>query len=172
MKENKRLAREVMSGHCQRMLQRALDESLIRRTTDDLSDDILTAMNERVAKQDWGAICSLTWLVQCYPERKFTPLLCELLDKHHDDVYMEAIADAFADIEDERSVPSMIAALDIYIAGDDDRHFSRKLIYALSEINTPEAIDGIRIARQNSDKLIRQEAKTTLEFLEQKELSK
>lgn len=58
MKENKRLAREVMSGHCQRMLQRALDESLIRRTTDDLSDDILTAMNERVAKQDWGAICN------------------------------------------------------------------------------------------------------------------
>ncbi len=47
-----------MSGHCQRMLQRALDESLIRRTTDDLSDDILTAMNERVAKQDWGAICN------------------------------------------------------------------------------------------------------------------
>ena len=85
---------------------------------------------------------------------------------------MEAIAEAFADIEDECSVPSIVAALDIYIGGDDDRHFSRKLIYALSEINTPEAIDGIRIALQNSDELISQEAKTMLEFLEQDELSK
>jgi len=171
-KENKRLAREVMSGHCQQLLQRALNESLINRTTADLSDDILAAMNERIAKQDWGAICRLTWLVQCYPDRKFTPILCELLDKHNHDVYMEAIADAFADIEDECSVPFIIAALDIYIVGDDDRHFSRKLIYALGEIGTPEAIDGIRFALQNSNELVRQEAKTTLEFLERKELSK
>jgi hypothetical protein len=110
-KEWKQLARKLRVKQCQEMLQRAISTSLIRRTDGDVTDDILTAMNEHYARKDWGALCSLTWLVQCYPNRKFTPLLCELLDNPRDDVYMEAIADAFGDIADERSIPTMIRAL-------------------------------------------------------------
>lgn len=129
--------------------------------------DILSAMNENYAREDWNALCSLTWLVQCYPDQKFTPLLCELLNNSHDDVYMEAIADAFWDVADERSIPTMIRALDYYVAGDDDRHFSRKLIHALAKIKTKEAIEGLHIASQNSDELIRQEAQRELDSLRQ-----
>ncbi|HEU0048041.1 MAG TPA: hypothetical protein VFQ43_10610 [Nitrososphaera sp.] len=71
----------------------------------DFSDDLLEAINQQLAAQNWSAICKLVWAVQRIPDRKFAPLLCDLLDNHRHDVYMEAIADALLDIHDERSVP-------------------------------------------------------------------
>jgi hypothetical protein len=53
------------------------------------------------------------------------------------------------------------------VAGDDDRHFSRKLIHALAKINTKEAIEGLHIASQHSDELIRGEAQRELDDLRQ-----
>src|SRR5580765_1446659 len=96
----KQLAIEMRAKQCEELLGKAISRSLIRRTDGDVTDDILMAMNECYARKDWAALCSLTWVAQCYPDRKFTPLFCALLDDPHD-VYMEAIADAFWDIADE-----------------------------------------------------------------------
>jgi hypothetical protein len=156
----------MRAKQCEELLGKAIRRSLIRRTDGDVTDDILMAMNECYARKDWSALCSLTWVAQCYPDRKFTPLFCALLDDPHD-VYMEAIADAFWDIADERAVASIIGALDYYVAGDDDRHFSRKLIHALAKINTTEAVEGLHIASHNTDEMIRREARRELDKLRQ-----
>jgi len=71
---------------------------------------------------------------------------------------MEAIADAFLDIHDERPVPTIIRALDYCVEGDDDFHFNRKLVAALHRIWTKEAIDGIKLASHSAQELIRETA--------------
>jgi hypothetical protein len=108
---------------------------------DDFSDDLLAVMQEELDKQNWGRLTILIWAIASVPDRKFTPLLCTLLDEHRHDEYLEAIADAMFDIRDERSVRSLTAALDHSVRGDDDRHFNRKLIAALARIGTDDAIE-------------------------------
>jgi hypothetical protein len=68
-------------------------------------DDLLAAMQERRDLEDWKNLGRLMWAVSLMPDRRFTPLLCELLDNHGYDAYMEALADSLVEIGDERSVP-------------------------------------------------------------------
>jgi len=71
---------------------------------------------------------------------------------------MEGIADALMDIADEASVPSIIKALEYEVGGDADYHFNRKLVQALYNIGTGEAIEGIKRASQSSKELLQEEA--------------
>jgi HEAT repeat protein len=102
------------------------------------------------------------WAVSLVPDRSFTPLLCELLENHKYDAYMEALADSLMEIADEESVPCIIKALNYHVSGDDGRHFNRTLMNALYKIAIKEAIDGIKNARNSNDELIRSH---TEEFL-------
>ena len=43
-------------------------------------------------------------------------------------------------LEDEQTVPSLAGALEHYLLGDADYHFNRKVIYALVNIGSNEAI--------------------------------
>jgi hypothetical protein len=149
------------------MLQQAVDTSLVHRSSGDLTDDILSALGEGLVRREWGALCRLVWLVQCFPDRKFTPLLCEMFDNYRDSVDMEGLADAFWDLNDERAVPSLIGGLDYYVAGDDlSFHFNKKVIHALSRIGTREAIEGIKTALGSPEPEIRRAAEQELERIE------
>lgn len=128
----------------------------------EFSDDLLAALLEEREKEDWSCLFKLIFAVQAFPSRKFTPVLIELLDEHKDQGYSESLADAFFDIQDERSVTAMVRAIDHYEPGDDDRNFNKKLIYALANIGTEQAIDGIRVAAQNADEQIRSAAEQEL----------
>lgn len=79
---------------------------------------------------------------------------------------MEAVADALLIIKDERSVSSIIKALDYYVDGDEGYHFNRKLVIALENIGTEEALNGVRRAVENPRVFIREDA---LEVLERKQ---
>jgi HEAT repeat protein len=125
-------------------------------------DDLLAAMKERRDLEDWKNLGRLMWAVSLMPDRRFTPLLCELLDNHRYDAYMEALADSLVEIGDERSVPCIIRALDYCVYGDDGRHFNRALLNALFKIGTKDALEGIRQAQGSSDDLIKSHAE---EFL-------
>jgi hypothetical protein len=81
------------------------------RQVGDFSDDLLQAMHEQLQAKNWTALTRLVHVIFLTPNRKFTPLLCDLLDNHRYDGYVEEIADVLIDIKDERSVPSMIRAL-------------------------------------------------------------
>lgn len=168
MKEElKQLAHEMRENHCGEMLQQAVDTSLVRRTSGELTDDILSALHESFIRQDCGVLCRLVWLVQCFPDRKFTPLLCELFDNYLDSVDAEGLADAFWDLNDERTVPSLIGGLNHYVAGDDlSFHFNKKVIHALSRIRTGDAIEGIKSALGSPESEIRRAAEQELERIE------
>src|SRR5205085_2221125 len=110
----------------------------------DLREDLREALQQQFDANQWGNLLRLIFLVQGsieispkglihrgYPDRKFTSFLCNLLDNHRHDIFMEAIVDALFDIADERSVPSLINALECSLPGDDDYHFNRKIIQAL-----------------------------------------
>lgn len=126
------------------------------------AEDLLAAMREQYDRQDWKNLGRLMWAVSLVPDRRFTPLLCELLENHRYEAYMEALADSLMEIADERSVPCITQALNYHVSGDDGRHFNRTLINALNRIGTKEAIDGIKKARNSSDELIKSHAE---EFL-------
>jgi hypothetical protein len=128
----------------------------------DYSDDLLEALNSQLKEGNRRNLSKLIWAVEGVPDRKFTPLLCELLDKHRYDGYMEALADMLSDIRDEKSVPCLIRALDYYVEGDGSNNFNIKLLFALDRIGTTEALDGIKLALHSPKELIRETAK---EFL-------
>ena len=82
---------------------------------------------------------------------------------------MEGIADAFWDLSDEESVPSLIRALDHHVIGDDlSFHFNNKVIWALARIGTKEALEGINLALTSSEPEIRRAAKRELEIIDGK----
>jgi len=158
------MAMELRERHCRQMLQNVIDKGELHRTDSDLSDDILAALQEQFDRRNFGALCRLVWVIQCFPDHKFTPLLCDLFENYRNEVDMEGIADAFLQLNDERSVPSLIHALNHYVAGDDMAfHFNKKVIYALSRIGTSEAIEGIKSALTSSEGQISNAAKQELE---------
>ena len=79
------------------------------KSTDDFSDDLLEAIREQIAAQDWSGLNDIIHAIFLIPpDPKFTEVLCELLDNRKYDGYLEAVADALIDISDERSVPCII----------------------------------------------------------------
>ena len=98
------------------------------------------------------------WAVSLVPDRKFTRLLCELLNDHPYDGYMEAIAECLLEIKDENSVSCIRRSLNYQVYGDDGRHFNRTLIDALYRIGTRKAVEAIKEARSSPDELIREHA--------------
>jgi HEAT repeat protein len=136
----------------------------------DFSDDLSQALLQELQKQNWSCLFKLIFAVQEFPNRKFTPVLIDLLDNHKDRGYSENIADALFDIRDERSVPALVRTLDYYEPGDDDRNVNKKVIYALARIRTKEAIDGLRVAAHNSDENIRTSAEAELRRLNESQL--
>jgi hypothetical protein len=124
--------------------------------------DLLAAMREQYNRQDWKNLGRLMWAVTLVPGSRFIPLLCELLDNHRYDAYMEALADSLMEIADEKSVPCITRALDYRASGDGGRHFNRTLINALFRIDSKEAIDGIKEAHNSSNELIKSHAEEVL----------
>ena len=138
----------------------------VLRPAGDFSGDLLDAMREQLESQTWGCLCKLIWIACWFPDRKYTPLLCTLLDNHRHDVLLEAVADALSEIKDEGSVPSIINALGYYVNGDDNYHFNRKLVGALENIGTGEALKGIKLAVESPHELIREDASEALERIQ------
>lgn len=135
------------------------------RSIGDYRDDLLGAMNEQYRRQDWRNLGRLMQAVSFVADRSFTPLLCDLLNNHPHDGYMEAIADALTQIADETSVPCITRSLNYEVYGDDGRHFNRELLNALYKIGTKEAIEGIKQAHGSSDELVRSHAEDFLSRL-------
>jgi hypothetical protein len=133
----------------------------------DFSDDLLQALRDQLKAGNETALVRLVHVMFLTPDRKFTPMLCDLLDNHRYERYMEAIADLLMDIRDERAVPAIVRALDHFVESDDDSHFNRKLIIALKYIGTPEAISAIRLTLTSPKALVRGDAEDALKSLVQ-----
>jgi hypothetical protein len=137
------------------------------RNIGDISDDLLKALKEQFELRNWGGLTRLFAIMYYFPNKGYTPILCEMLDDHKDKEIAEYVVDIMDVVEDERSIPCLIRSLEYYSPGDDDRHFNRKIIYALSRIGTTEAIDGIRLALKSDDEIIRKTANEELKRIGQ-----
>jgi len=136
------------------------------KTIGDYDQELLAAMQEKLVAERWGCLCKLIWAVPEPTPVIFTDILCELLDNHRHIEIMEAIADGMFSLKDPRAVRSLIGVLDHYLIGDPDCHFNRKIIYALGNVGSPEAIDGIRTALDSPEEIIRATATKELARLE------
>lgn len=121
-------------------------------------EDLLEALNECYQNRDWTNLSRLLWAITLVPDRRFVPLLCELLDNHRRDGYMEAIAESLSEIRDERSIPCIKRCLNYHVYGDDSRQFNLKLIDALFRIGTREAVEVIEQGQTSPDEIIREYA--------------
>ena len=116
------------------------------RTLGDISDDLLEAINEQFDRKNWGALFRLIGIIHYSPSKKFTRILCEILDNHKEQGIAENVVDALFSVEDESSILALTRSLDYYEPGDDDRHLNRKIIDTLLKIGTPDAIASIKLA--------------------------
>lgn len=154
-----------MNDEFQRLYRQLVEEKIDTtqflqelRSLGNYDDDLLAALMEQYQRQDWRNVGRLVWAVGLVPDRKFTPFLCDLLNNHPDDGYMEAVADALLEIADENSVACITRSLEYRVYGDDGRHFNLALINALFKIGTAEAIEGIKQANKSLDERIKTHA--------------
>jgi hypothetical protein len=80
-----------------RLVSKEVDTSQFLRelgSIGDYRDDLFAALAEQYGRQDWRNLGSLMWAISLVPDRRFTPFLCDLLDHHRYDAYMEALADS------------------------------------------------------------------------------
>lgn len=135
------------------------------KSAGDYSEDLLALLRRHLADGNRTALSRLVWAIQWVPSPVFTPLLCDLLDNHRYDGYMEAVADMLFDIRDERSIPAIKRALDYHVQGDGSYNFNVKLLCALEKIGTGEAVEAIEQARRAGNEIISEAAEEALERL-------
>lgn len=138
------------------------------QTIGDYNYELLAAMNQELAAERWGCLCKLIWAMPEPTPIVFSDFLCHLLDNHRHIEIMEAIADRMFSLRDEKAILSLIRVLDHYLVGDADFHFNRKIIYALKNIGSAEAIAGIKIALQSPEEIIRTTAQKELDRIRSK----
>jgi hypothetical protein len=129
-------------------------------------EDLLAALEQAVSAGDWGEVCRLTWTAQPLRSRKFTSIMCEILDNHKNGHTFEAAVDALMSIRDPSSVPALVRAVDYHLDGDDGFHINQKILNILFAIRTNEAIAGLRLATRSSEEIISDAARMYLEGLE------
>jgi hypothetical protein len=131
----------------------------------DFNHDLLAAMEKELLAQNWGCLCKLIWAIPQPTPKAFSGFLCKLLNEHRRDEILEAVADAMFSLKDENTVPSLIGVLDHHLVGDVDYHFNRKIIHALGNIGSAEAIKGIELAFNSPEEIIKRAAQTELRRL-------
>ena len=136
------------------------------KTIGDFNDDLLLAMEVELSTQRWGCLCKLIWSIPDPTPKMFSAFLCRLLNEHRQLEIMEAIVDAMFSLKDEKTVPCLTGLLDHQLAGDADCHFNRKIIYALANIGSSEAVSAIKTALNSPEKIIRITAQKELERLQ------
>lgn len=135
------------------------------RTIGDFNHDLLAAMEEELLAQRWGCLCKLIWAIPQPTPKLFSSFLCKLLNEHRRDEILEAVADAMFTLKDENAVQSLVGALNHYLVGDADYHFNRKILYALGNIGSTEAIKGIESALNHPEEIIRKAAQKEIHRL-------
>jgi HEAT repeat protein len=96
--------------------------------------------------EDWPTFERYAYAAFHHPSREHTPVLCQVLARHSDDVNNEDLVDALAEIADPSSVACLRDALLWDPPWDEFGQLARKAVWALGAIGTPEALAAIREA--------------------------
>jgi len=114
--------------------------------------------------QNWGMVQSLVVIAMLRPSGRYVDLLCRMLDELHPEVLHEDVAELLFDIGDERSVPSLVRALQAELPGDHFHGLNKKCIWALGKIGTNDAIRAIEACLCSEHEEIREAAKRELDI--------
>jgi len=126
------------------------------------------ALEEGVSAGNWGEVCGLIWTAQPLRSRKFTPILCCILDNHKNEFTFEAAVDGLMGIRDPSSVPALVRAVEYHQDSDDGFHINEKILNTLFAIRNDEAIEGLRLAAQSREPWISNRAKSYLKSLDER----
>ena len=127
--------------------------------------ELFSLLNENIEKKDsWGIESTLAIMFWDGVDKDYLDILLSLLDqKWH--YAQENIVSALEDIKDPRSIDKLYETA-IHIPDDDEmRSLAIKCIQALWAINTPEAIEKLKLLQQSSDSILHENAKIYLEDL-------
>jgi hypothetical protein len=97
-------------------------------------------------RKDWEGFARYVLAADIHPSKTYIETLGEVLDERHEDVENEAIVDVLNAIFDTAAVPYLGRAITLVPDWDDVGHLSRKAVWALDRIHTPEALEAIRQA--------------------------
>jgi hypothetical protein len=147
----------------------------IVRVSDELCDEIkklnlsvtalLAELQSLLDERCWEFGEDIVFAAQSNPSNEYVPLLCAILDLAHPRGPNENIIELLTDLEDPRSVPSLVRALDYRHETDAGIQVPIRALNALAKIGTDEAIAAIDAARNSDEELIRDEAELLLEDL-------
>ncbi|MDP9074389.1 MAG: HEAT repeat domain-containing protein [Actinomycetota bacterium] len=89
---------------------------------------------------DWLTFERYVLAAHRHPSRVFTPVLCEVLNRHSDEVNNEDIVDVLADIRDPAAVGCLEEIILWQPPWDEYRQLAVKAVWALAAIGTPDAM--------------------------------
>lgn len=109
-----------------------------------------------------GLSCILAIICHDGADKDYTDILLSLLDDHWHTAE-EDIVEALEIIKDPKSIDKLYDVAIKVPDYDDMRSLARKCMYALSAINTPEAIAKLELLQGSNDPIIKENATFQLE---------
>jgi hypothetical protein len=95
-------------------------------------------------RDDWDAFERYVICADIHPSPEHVEPLGAVLDSRREDISNETIVDTLNEIRDPAAVPYLRRAIRFIPEWDDDGQLSRKAVWALDRIHTPEALAAIR----------------------------
>jgi HEAT repeat protein len=112
-------------------------------------------LNHAYSVGDWESFSLYVLAATHRPSTLYTHDLCMVLGQRIEDADNEGIVEALAEIRDPAAVPALEGALWWERDWDEYRALAIKVIWALTAIGTPEAIDVLRDAATTADERTR-----------------
>lgn len=126
-------------------------------------DEIAEAL-EYIARNHLNQMSSevevIDWIVagQMHPSTKYIDSLHAMLERDDPFIWHEGIVEILYDLKDERSIPSLVKALEYEYPNDPDRELANKILNALNHIGTPESRSVLQKCLESPVSQIREEA--------------
>jgi HEAT repeat protein len=140
-----------MSDRCQELEQRLRDWTPFSpglrewlQAQRDLEPCIADGLQRNRDAGDWNGWERYVIAALSHPSRSYTQTLCAVLDERREDLNNEDIVDALGEGQDPAAVPVLRRTVRWVPDSDEFGQLSRKVVWALARIGTPEALDAIR----------------------------
>jgi hypothetical protein len=135
---------------------------------------ILSGLLRAASESNWLSFNRYVLAAFAQPDHTMTGILCEVLNNWQaisasslatrvGVPHREDMVELLRDIGDPFAVSSLEQSIGTDDRGDDYRQFTRKCLWALSAIGTPDALEAIHRAAQSDDPIIREYASEELE---------
>jgi HEAT repeat protein len=120
------------------------------RALSGIEDCVTEGLRRTQQSEDWPMFERYARAAFYHPSRAYTPVVCQVLARHNDDVNNEDLVDTLAEIADPTAVDCLRDAFHWEPPWDEFGQLARKAVWALAAIGTPEAMAVVREAADDA----------------------